>query len=151
MSILSKQSIQQAIEEGKLGITPFDAANLKEASYTFTLDTRILEPISTGITHIDKKPQYKESVITKDGFLLKPNHFILGFTKEHIKLNGTFACFLSNRGSCAQAGLHVLLGSGFAEPDTDNPQTLEIINVGHDPILLHEGVPIVKGIFSTLE
>jgi len=82
-----------------------------------------------------------------DGYVLNPGDFLLGFTAEHLDLKGKFACFLGARGSCAQAGLSVLLSSDFAEPDTDNPIILEIGNAGRCPIRINTGLRIVKGIF----
>ena len=81
---------------------------------------------------------------------MQPGEFVIGFTTETLTLNGKFGCFLSARGSCAQIGLSVLIGSNFAEPDTDNPQALEMVNVSKLPIKLVVGMPIAKGIFSPL-
>jgi dCTP deaminase len=149
--ILSAQQIKQAVQEGKIGIDLFNEANIKDASYTFTLDSKIhsIEEYQTLRANI--KPRYVESTIPDEGYLLEPGQFILGFTKEKLTLNGKYACLLSARGSCAQIGLNILLGSHFAEPDTDRKQTLEISNVAKSPIILFRDMSIVKGIFMPVD
>lgn len=149
--ILSGESIKNAIEKGELTVTPFEVKNLKEASYTFTLDSKLLLPKDVSSLKIDDIQKREEVVIGSEGFDLNPGDFVLGYTAEHLSLKKNFACFLSTRGSCAQAGLSVLLGSDFAEPDTDNPQMLEIHNVSKSPIKLEKGMKIVKGIFVRID
>lgn len=149
--ILSAQQIKQAVQEGKLGIDLFNEANIKGASYTFTLDSTIRSLEEGQVLRADIKPACREQVMPEGGYLLKPGQFVLGFTKEKLTLNGKFACLLSARGSCAQIGLNILLGSHFAEPDTDCKQTLEILNVSDSSILLLPGMAIVKGVFMPVE
>lgn len=149
--ILSGESIKNAVEKGDLAITPFEAKNLKGASYTFTLGSKLLIPKDVSLLKVDDIQDREEITIGSEGFVLNPGDFILGYTTEHLSLKNNFACFLSTRGSCAQAGLSVLLGSDFAEPDTDNPQMLEIHNVSKSPIKLENGMKIVKGIFVRVE
>ncbi|MBM3256707.1 MAG: hypothetical protein FJY98_00020 [Candidatus Liptonbacteria bacterium] len=150
--ILSGETIKKYVREGLFEINPFSEKNLKGASYTFTLDSKLLR-LRDGqkLLRADKKPDYEEIEISNDGYILKPGEFILGFTKEKLKLNDKFACSLSSRGSCAQIGLDILLGSSFAEPDTNNSQTLEIFNVSGSSIVLFRDMPIVKGIFIPID
>ncbi len=133
--ILSKQSIIDAVQKGEIGISPFDETNLKDASYTFTLAPKLL---IHGI----------EQVMGEDGYALQPGEFVLGYTAEKLTLHGKYGCIMSTRGSVAQKGLSVLLGSAFAEPDTDNVIILEIHNASAVPILLTPDLKIVKGVFA---
>ena len=149
--ILSGDSIKNAIKKGDLVITPFDAKNLKGASYTFTLSSKLLIPKDAPLLKVDDTQDHEEIGIGFEGFVLNPGEFILGYTAEHLSLKNNFACLLSTRGSCTQVGLSVLLGSDFAEPDTNNPQMLEIYNVSKSPIKLEKGMKIVKGIFFQVE
>ena len=149
--ILSSSSIEQAIAHGEIGITPFEKENLKGASYTFTLGSKIRIPKIGVTTSVDTKAPSDEHEMDSTGFILEPGKFILGVTRESLALNGKFGCFLSVRGSCAQIGLNALLSSSFAEPDTDNPQILEIQNASQNPIRLYTRMKIVKGIFMRIE
>jgi dCTP deaminase len=149
--ILSNNAIKEAVSKGDMLIAPFDENNLKSASYTFTLSPKILVPKKVPLVVINAEQERAEIVMGPDGFILQPGEFVLGFTAEHVALKNRYACFLGARGSCAQAGLSVLLSSNFAEPDTDNSIILEIHNVGSSPIQLKPGMKIVKGIFAQVE
>ena len=145
--ILSSDTIKNAIDKGDLLIKPFDEKNLKPASYTFTLAAKLLIPKKVPLIVIGGEQESEEAVIGSDGFILNPGDFVLGYTDEYLSLKNKYACFLSTRGSCAQVGLSVLLGSAFAEPDTDNCLILEIHNASNCPIKLDKGMKIVKGVF----
>ncbi len=122
--ILSSKSIQQAIKNSLITIEPFDAANLKEASYTFTL---------------------------QDEITLQPDEFAVGLTNEKITLAQSICCFLSTRGSVAQMGVDTLQSSTFVEPGSNNQLKLEIKNNSNVPVTLAKGTKIVKGIFSEIK
>lgn len=146
--IRSRQSIRAAVVRGDLGIDPFNEANVKEASYTLTLAPMLRLLQKTTELHVGHAPAYTETPIPSEGYVLQPNQFVLAYTKERIALKGKYACTLSARGSCAQVGLNILLGSTFAEPDTDSALVLEIANVSGMPIRLMAGMKVVKGIFT---
>ncbi len=137
--ILSNNSIQKYVDKGEIVITPFNRDHLKAASYTLTL--------GECLYFIDNNGNKVSKNISSEPHLLKPNEFILGETEEHIRFNGKFAGILSTRGSCAQRGIHVLLGSIFIEPDTDNKIILEIVNESSKPVELTCGMKIVKCVF----
>lgn len=149
--ILSGGKIREEVLDNAIGIVPFQVENLKDASYTFTLSSKIRCPQQASIVSLETDNLSDDLEIGPDGFVLDPNAFILGYTEENLKLNGKFGCFFSARGSCAQIGLNLLLSSTFAEPDTDGKITLEIHNASNSPILLRAGMKIVKGIFLRVE
>ncbi len=145
--ILSSSSIQAAVRNSELGITPFDESNLKGASYTFTLSPKLLIPKKVELLIVGGECERYQFTMGPDGYILQPGEFVLGFTAEHLALRDRYACFLGTRGSCAQLGLSVLLSSSIAEPDTDNAIILEIHNAGNSPIRLEAGMKIMKGAF----
>lgn len=147
---LSGRKIEEALYDGSLGISRFRRDNLKGASYTFTLSSKILTLKKVEVLNSEQKPEYDEHEIGEEGYLLEPGAFVLGYTEEKLTLNGKYICFLSTRGSIAQLGLNVLLGSAFAEPDTDNPQLVEIHNASPVPIKLLAGTKLIKGVFAAL-
>lgn len=118
--ILSSKSIEEAIRNGLITIEPFDPANLKGASYTFSL---------------------------QDELILEPGDFIVGVSKEKITLTENICCFLSTRGSVAQIGVDALQSSMFVEPGSNNQLKLEIKNNSKVSVTLASGTKIVKGIF----
>ncbi|PIR97560.1 MAG: hypothetical protein COT91_00740 [Candidatus Doudnabacteria bacterium CG10_big_fil_rev_8_21_14_0_10_41_10] len=88
---LSSEQIKKAIEIGDLVILSFLEHNLKPASYNFTLDSVLKDPVSG-----------KEITISEQGYKLTPGAFILGRTKETVNLNNKFICILSARSYLAQ-------------------------------------------------
>ncbi len=149
--ILSAKKIKKCVQEGIFQIESFNEKNLKGASYTFTLGSKILRFRDNQVLRAGNKPQYEEISIPDKGYTLKPNEFIIGFTKERLKLKGKYACLLSSRRSCAEMGLNILLSDVFAEPDTDNVLSLAILNISSLPIVLFKDMIIIKGIFTPIE
>lgn len=148
--IASNDCITRLVARGVISISPFDVSLLKLGSYTFRLDKafRRLRPSIKPIDFRISKPEYEAVLAGDEGFILEPGAFVLGQTLEHLKLKRGVACLLSARGTCAQAGLNVLLSSQYAEPGTDQKLVLEIFNASPSPMALYPGMPIVKGIFS---
>jgi deoxycytidine triphosphate deaminase len=132
--VLSKTAITRAIDEGKLSIDPLNISNLKEASYTFTLSDRI-------------KTHGQEISISNEGYNLEPGEFLLAYSAETLDLKNNYCCMLSARGSVAQMGINVLLGSNFCEPDTNSSIAIEIHNTSDKTYRLEKGMSIMKGIF----
>jgi len=145
--IFSGVRIEKLVEAKEISIDPFNTANLRDASYTFTLDERM--KILKNVPFLDARhdPEFDEFRISADGYVIQPDAFVVGFTREHVTLNGKYACLLSNRSSLAQMGLNTILDSTLAEPSTDGNFALEIYNAGSNPIKLFSGMAIVKGIF----
>jgi dCTP deaminase len=141
------------LELGEISIVPFREDAFKEGSFTFTLDRELsaLDKTSDATDLREGRPSCAKIVMSDQGFVLEPGEFILGKTFEHLRLSGNIACFLSTRGSCAQIGLNVLHGSHFVEPATDRQLIIEIANSSRVGIRLYPGLPIVKGIFATLD
>jgi deoxycytidine triphosphate deaminase len=137
---LSAEHIKQAVATGELAITPFVEENVKPASYTFTLDSTLHDPVSN-----------QEIVMADGGYVLPPGGFVLGKTAESLDLRGAFVCLLGTRGSTAQKGIDALQTSTIAEPDTNGQMKLEITNRGSQPVTLTAGMPMVKGVFGRLE
>ncbi|MBI4121795.1 MAG: hypothetical protein HY461_00530 [Parcubacteria group bacterium] len=137
---LSGRQIKAAVESGELIISPFSDGNLKPASYNFTLDNVLKNPVSGEAISI-----------SSDGYKLAPGAFILGRTKESVNLNNKFLCILGTRSSLAQQGIDVLQSSSIAEPDTNGQLTLEITNRSSQPVMLVASERVVKAIFSRVD
>lgn len=147
--ILSQGDIVACLKTESLSIAPFDARNLKHASYTFTLSehVRVPMPRASSVDSRRPAPRLKKVEISAQGFDLSPGQFILAETYERVTLGSNIACILSSRSTCAQLGLNVLQSSTFAEPGSNNTFVLEINNSGPYSVRLYPGIKIVKGIF----
>lgn len=137
---LTTTQIKQAIESDDLSITPFTEDNVKQVSYSFTLDAVLKDPNSG-----------QEITIPTDGYTLAPGQFILGKTREIVNLNNKFLCILGTRSSAAQQGIDAIQSSSIAEPDSNTQFTLEISNQNSIPIVLIAGMKIVKGVFARVD
>ena len=147
--ILSATQVRRCVEDGSLAIDPFRAENLKEGSYTFSLDDEYFE-VNCDTDQIDlrsSKLVLRSIRMSESGIELTPHSFVICQTRESISLNGPYSCFLSARGSCAQIGLNVLQSSMFVEPGTSQKLRLEVSNVGHYAVVLYPGMLVAKGIF----
>jgi deoxycytidine triphosphate deaminase len=148
---LTKEQLKNLITAKEIEITPFDPANLKDASYTFTLGSKVKTLKEVDSLDSRRTPLFDESEISEEGHELLPGAFAIFHTKERVTLKGKCVCLLSTRGSIAHMGLDAIQSSSFAEPDTDNEFALEISNNGLLPVRLYVGTPIVKGVFVSLK
>ena len=150
--ILSDKDIQEFLAAGDIKIDLFNEEHLRSGSYSLTLGNVLYRLKKKDFLDLrEERQEYDEISLPEDGYLLQPNEFILGRSKEHLYLSENVAAFLSARGSRAQVGLSVLLSSMYAEPGTSNHIAFEIQNVSAMPIKLSPGLPIVKVVFMLLK
>ena len=83
--------------------------------------------------------------------LLLPNEFILGVTKERIKLPKNICGWLSGRSRFARLGLAVHVTANFVQPNINNVQVLEIRNLSEVPLKINSGTKICQIIFQRCE
>jgi len=146
--ILTKKEIQKELKDGKIKITPYNPRNLGPASYDLTLDNTFwfFKPIEVKINEqIDVKDY---TVVRKyDEILLLPGEFVLGRTKEKVRLPEDVSGFLSGRSRFARFGLAVHVTAFFINPGVDNRQIFEIKNTSNNPLRIPVGLKIAQLIF----
>ena len=148
--ILTRDKIKEEIKKGNISITPFNIKNLGAASYDLTLDNKFRVFIKDGEFKVNNNSDYKKitkSITVKDYYTLKPGEFILGITKERIKLNDNIAGFLTGRTRFARLGLLVHITANFVQPGVNNKQVLEIKNVSNRTFKLYPGTKLLQIIF----
>ena len=147
--ILAHDQIRQCLESGAISIDPFEAENLREGSYSFTLSDEYIEAqYSAEIIDLRHgNPSVVHKTMPEKGLILAPQSFFLCQTRETLTLGSAYSCLLSGRRSCAQIGLNVLQSSQYAEPGTNQKIILEMTNVGLKPVIIFPGMKVVKGIF----
>jgi len=173
--ILSDREIRAALDRGAIRITPDPKADPKLWSST-SLDLRLgdelllwdRELISEAESIIDLGPgfspneiisKYSSSkTIPEEGYVLRPNTFVLGWTKEKIALphSSRYAARVEGKSSLARLGLGVHVtaptihaGFGFVPgQDANEPQgqpiQLEIWHIGPFPVRLIPGMKICQ-------
>lgn len=145
--ILTKEAILKEIKKRKIKITPFKKANIGPASVDLTLDSkfRILKPEVEEIV-LDEKTDYKKltKLVTADKITLRPGDFMLGITKETIKLPENICGWLGGRSRFARLGLLVHATASFVHPGISNRQVLEISNISPTNLILKAGTRICQ-------
>jgi len=132
--VLSDRDIRAAIAAGRIGIDPFDPKCVQPASVDIRLDHRFRVFRSSRHAFIDLPPMTP--------FILHPNEFVLGSTRERIRLPDDMVSRVEGKSSLGRLGLLIHSTAGFIDPAWDGHITLELSNVNTIPITLYAGMRI---------
>jgi dCTP deaminase len=154
LGILTKEEMLQEMKNGNIKISPFNRKNLGPASYDLTLgnEFRVFNN-STKLIDVNENTDYTKISSTKhcNSIVLQPGDFILGITKERIKLSGRFCGWLSGRTRFARLGIGVHVTADFVQPGVDNKQVLEIKNLGTSQLKLNAGTKLLQIMFEGMK
>ncbi|MBU5689568.1 MAG: dCTP deaminase [Candidatus Aenigmatarchaeota archaeon] len=155
--ILSDKDIIKALNEKRIKIEPLD---IKEQVKSVCVDLKLgnefklfkinhkshIDPSSDNIGNIT------ESVYVKDGeyFIIHPNEFVLGVTKESIELPKDIAARIDGRSSLARMGIIVHSTAGRVDPGFSGKLTLEISNIGRLPVYIYPGMRFCSLVFELI-
>ena len=142
MSVLGRQAILQAIEEGAITITPFTPELVGPASVDLTLAStfRVFRKVHQVI-EVREHTDYREltdkiEVPSGQHILVMPGETILGITRERLRLG---------------PGLMVHISAPFMGPGIDSQQVLEMSNFGPAPLAVAPGLAVCQFVFQKLE
>lgn len=147
--IVTKDKILEEIKNKNIVIKPFNKKQLGPASYDLTLSDEFrifLHNNKIILKNNYNLKQYTKKIKVKQ-YNLKPGEFILGITKERIKLSNNIAGFLTGRSRYARLGLVVHATASFIQPGIDNKEVLEIRNLSDHTLVLKPGLRIAQIIF----
>ncbi|MEB3263539.1 MAG: dCTP deaminase [Synechococcus sp.] len=157
MSVLGRQAILQAIEQGAITITPFDAALVGPASVDLTLAAtfRVFRKVHQVIEvreHTDYR-SLTDKIVVPEGqhILIMPGETVLGITRERLCLGPGLCGWLEGRSRFARLGLMVHISAPFMGPGIDSQQVLEMSNFGPAPLAVVPGIAICQFVFQRLE
>ena len=119
--LLSDRDITTAISDGRLGIDPFDEANIQPSSIDVRMDNLFRVFNNSRYTHIDPKqemPDLTTMVEVEEGepFVLHPGEFVLAATLETFSLPDDLAGRLEGKSSLGRLGLLTHSTAGFIDP-----------------------------------
>nr|WP_231375953.1 dCTP deaminase [Corynebacterium aquatimens] len=145
--MLSDRDIRSAIDDGRLGIDPFDAAMVQPSSIDVRLDNLFRVFNNSRYTHIDPKEEMPDlttlvEVGTDEPFVLHPGEFVLASTLETFTLPADLAGRLEGKSSLGRLGLLTHSTAGFIDPGFCGHITLELSNVANLPITLWPGMKV---------
>jgi dCTP deaminase len=168
--ILSNIEIHKAIDEGRLIITPDpQPRNCEEAGCPY--DTTAVDLHLSKSLAIPKAGPYvfdlrqgrgqiakflaensEKIEIPAGGYVLEPHKFVLGNTKETIKLpiEGGLAARIEGKSSFARCGLLVHFTAPTVHAGFDGTLTLEMMNLGNVGIALWEDMAISQLILEAV-
>ena len=157
MVVLSDRDVRKLIEEGKIVIEPVD---LEKQLMPVGIDLRLgnefrifrisykshIDPSKDGIVELT------ELVHVNDGepFIIHPGEFVLGVTKEYIKLPNNIMARIDGRSSLGRLGIVVHSTAGHVDPGFEGKLTLEITNIGKLPVALFPGMKFCSLIFEKI-
>lgn len=156
--ILSNRAIGEALDQGRLTITPFDPTFLRPASYLLRLGARWRRVCHGGRT-IDTSLPLEEQISlspveTSETLTVKPGEFILAETHEAIGLPDGLAGLLSTMSHLARLGIAVHQASNWVSPGfgagIPTKLALEISCAHQSPVILHAGWPVCHIAFASV-
>lgn len=157
MSVLGREAILQAIEQGSILITPFDPARVGPASVDLTLAPtfRVFRKVHEVID-VREDTDYRQltdKIEVPEGrhILIMPGETVLGITRERLRLGPGLCGWLEGRSRFARLGLMVHISAPFMGPGIDSQQVLEMSNFGPAPLAVHPGTAICQFVFQKLE
>lgn len=145
MSLIAGQELYEIIEKGYLTANP---DNVNAASIDITLgNTILMEDLLGDVPYVDLAAKetlaFEEVLISDDGYVLYPGHFILGESVEMFNLPEDISCQFVLKSSMARNGLEHLM-AGWADAGFNGSVlTYEFKNLTQfHPLLLRKGMKV---------
>src|SRR3989344_2923622 len=154
--ILPDHEIKKYLKEGKIIVEPLEDTNvqIQAAWVDLKLGNEFKVFKHTSEPFIDSKDpkEYTETLKSADGkpIMLHPREFMLGATKERIKLPLDIAAYLDGRSSLGRLGITAHITAGWIDPGWDGKLVVEITNLGKMPVTIYPDMRIAKIIFFKL-
>lgn len=152
MSVLNDKFISYYVKHQGLNITPFYEEFIQPASYDLHLGQTVLRPLADvsdaiPISCLNPNIRYVSHQLP---FVLYPQEFVLGVTHEFIGLPNTLMAQVNGKSTLGRLGMSVHQTAGFIDPGFEGHITVELLNVGNNPIILEPGMPIAQIVFFDL-
>ncbi len=145
--VLSDRTIRRLLDEGSIGIDPYDDDLLQPSSVDVRVDRLFRVFRNSRYPYIDVKEPMDDltelvAIEGDDPFILHPGEFVLGSTLERIRLPDDLVARLEGKSSLGRLGLLIHSTAGFVDPGWDGHVTLELSNVANLPITIYYGMKI---------
>ena len=145
--ILSDRDIKEALASGRVGIDPFDEADVQPSSVDLHVDRFFRTFHNARHPFIDVKQPMEDltelvEVPGDEAFILHPGEFVLGSTCEYVRLPSDLVARLEGKSSLGRLGLLIHSTAGYVDPGFEGHLTLELSNVANLPITIYPGMKI---------
>ena len=155
MSVLSDRAINQAIQKKAIIIDPLLPNNIQPSSIDLTLYREI--EIFENEDPIDITKIRKEEIKTRtrllnieNGYILKPGHFVTGYSHEYIEISTSFCGIICNRNSLSKIGINAAISS-YMNPGFRGRKVIVIANNGMADIILYPNIRICQLVLFQLD
>ena len=135
--IFSDIDLLGGIQQGLFSVSPVSESDIQPAS----IDMHLSNMLQT----VDG-----ESLDMDYGYQLEPLEFVLGSTKEMVRIGETVSGIVNGKSSLARKGLMIHVTAGYIDPGFYGNITLELFNCSHEPIILEEDMPICQLVIESL-
>ncbi|MGZ5352549.1 MAG: dCTP deaminase [Actinomycetota bacterium] len=145
--ILSDVDIRKELAAGRIEIDPLDDACVQPSSVDLHVDAQFRVFANSRYPYIDvRKPMPDLTDLVEVGpdepFILHPGEFVLGSTRERVRLPDDMVARLEGKSSLGRLGLLIHSTAGYVDPGWDGYLTLELSNVANLPITIYPGMKI---------
>jgi dCTP deaminase len=145
--VLSDRSIRRLLDEGRIGIDPYDESLLQPSSVDVRVDRyfRVFRNHEYPYINVKEAQEDLTELVEIDGddpFILHPGEFVLGSTLERVRLPDDLVARLEGKSSLGRLGLLIHSTAGFIDPGWDGHVTLELSNVANLPITIYHRMKI---------
>lgn len=145
--VLSDHTIREAIEEGRIGVEPFDPKLIQPSSIDLRVGSwfRVFRNNRRPYIDVRESPEgLTELMEASDDkpFILHPGEFVLGATLEQVRIGNDLVGRLEGKSSLGRLGLLIHSTAGFIDPGFEGTVTLELSNVANLPITIYPGMKI---------
>ncbi len=156
MTVLSDATIRAEIAAGRIGLDPFDPANVQPASVDVRLGNEFRVHRNWKASHIDpfeRNEDLMEAMNVPDGeaFILHPGEFALGHTFETLTLPDDLVAQVNGKSSLGRIGLQVHSTAGWVDPGWSGQIVLEFSNVSRLPCRLRPGMRVAQFVFLRMD
>jgi len=141
--ILTGPEITRQIEDGRIGITPFDPARVQPCSYDVTLGEVMIQPAATRFIDCKRPPEELvdvSSYVGEKGVFLRPGFLYIATTREVIRVPDDLCARVEGKSSLGRLGVSIHQTAGFIDPGFHGEITLEITVVYGTTV--YPGMPI---------
>jgi dCTP deaminase len=145
--VLSDRTIRRLLEEGRIGIDPYDESLIQPSSVDVRVDRFFRVFHNNRYPYIDVREEQEDltelvEVDDDSPFVLHPGEFVLGSTLERVTLPDDLVARLEGKSSLGRLGLLIHSTAGFIDPGWDGHVTLELANVANLPITVYPAMKI---------
>lgn len=153
--ILPDHEIKKYLAEGKIVVEPLTDPEVQiQAAW---IDLRLGDEFKvfkhTQEAFIDSKnpKEYTEDIIANGRpIILHPKEFMLGITKETIKMPADLVGYIDGRSSLGRLGVTAHITSAWVDPGFEGRLVLEISNLGKMPVTIYPDMRVAKLLFFKL-